>query len=148
MKISLFSILFTILIFLLFFTVFTSCIQVVPYSRENIFTNNMFPYSREGFTEYTDSQNNNSIDSYTQNDITPTTKDNQYMSFNGLLSSPNNTKMNPVDIYSQAQGSPDCKSYGLSNSKGFLCMTPEQVRLLSTRGGNSASGEMQIGASK
>ncbi len=146
MKISLFSILFTILIFLLFFTVFTSCIQVVPYSREGIFTN-MYPYT-EGF-EYTDSQNNKSIDSYTQNDITPISKDNQYMSFSGsLLSSPNNTNMNPVDIYSQAQGSTDCKSYGLANSKGFLCMNPEQVRLLTTRGGNSSSGEMQIGASK
>lgn len=145
MKISLFSILFTILIILLFITVFTSCIDVVPYSREGIFTN-MYPYS-EGFTEYTTYPDNNSKDSYTKYDITSTTKDNKYMGYNGLLSSPDATASNPVDIYSQAQGSTDCKSYGLANSKGFLCMNPEQVRLLTTRGGN-ASTDMQIGSSK
>jgi hypothetical protein len=141
MKFSLFSVLFTILIILLFLTIFASCTQVVPYSRENIFTNNMFPY--EGFTEYTTVQNNNSIDSYTQYDISPT-KDNKYMATNGLLSSPD-AATNPVDIYSQSAGEPSCKSYGYSNSRGFLCMNDDQVRLLTTRGGNASGGDMQIG---
>ena len=144
MKISLFSVLFTILIILLFFTVFASCTHVVPYSREGIFTN-MYPYE-EGFTdtEYTTYPNNKSIDSYTNYDIVKS-NDNKYVGFNGLLSNINDTNMNPVDIYSQAQGEPSCKSYSLSNSRGYLCLNDEQVRLLTTRGGNS-TGDMQIGA--
>lgn len=144
MKFSLFSVLFTILIILLFLTTFASCSQVVPYSRDGVL--NMYPYT-EGFTEYTTSDNNNSIDSYTQYNIA-SSKDNQYMSFNGLVSSPDNIKLNPNDIYSQAQGEPSCKSYGYSNSRGFLCMNPEQIRLLTTRGGNSSGADFQIGASK
>lgn len=145
MKISLFSVLFTILIILLFFTVFASCTHVVPYSREGIFTN-MYPYE-EGFTntEYTTYPNNKSIDSYTNYDIVKS-NDNKYVGFNGLLSSPDATATNPVDIYSQAPGEPSCKSFGYSNSRGFLCMNDEQVRLLTTRGGNASSGDMQIGA--
>ena len=143
MKISLFSILFTTLIVLLLITTFASCTDVVPYSREGIFTN-MYPY--EGFTEYTTYPDNNSKDSYTRYDIVKS-NDNQYMGSNGLLSSPDATATNPNDIYSQSVGEPSCRSYGLSNSRGFLCLNDEQVRLLTTRGGNSTS-DMQIGASK
>lgn len=142
MKFSLFSVLLTILIILLFLTIFSSCSQVVPYSRDGIL--NMYPYT-EGFSEYTTSDNNNSIDSYTQYNIA-SSKDNQYMSFNGLVSSPDNINLNPNDIYSQAPGEPSCRSFGYSNSRGFLCMNPEQIRLLTSRGGNATSGDMQIGA--
>lgn len=147
MKISLFSVLLTILIILLFLTIFASCSQVVPYSRDGIFTN-MYPYS-EGFasaSEYTNYPDNNPMDSYKRYEIAPT-NDNckKYMGFNGLLCSPD-APVNPVDIYSQSQGEPSCKDLGYSNSRGFLCMNDEQVRLLTTRGGNAAGGDMQIGA--
>lgn len=150
MKFSLFSVLFTILVILLLFTAFASCTQVVPYSREGIFTN-MYPYE-EGFvtnnasSEYTNYPDNNSLDSYKRYEITPT-NDNckKYMGFNGLLCSPD-APSNPVDIYSKSPGEPSCKSYSLSNSRGFLCLNDEQIRLLTTRGGNTSSGDMQIGA--
>jgi hypothetical protein len=57
--------------------------------------------------------------------------------FGGLLCSPDNNS-NPKDIYSDANGSLGCKSYGYSNSRGFLCMNPEQLRLLTSRGGNAS----------
>ena len=52
------------------------------------------------------------------------------------------------DVYGPpTKGSLDCgaKSAGLSNSKGPLCLSDEQLKLLSTRGGN-ASTDAQIGA--
>jgi hypothetical protein len=52
------------------------------------------------------------------------------------------------DIYGPpTKGSLDCgaKSAGLSNSKGPLCLSDKQLKLLSTRGGN-ASTDAQIGA--
>ena len=49
----------------------------------------------------------------------------------------------PTDGYSQdvigkAQGSLSCPSFGLTNSKGPLCLNEEQIRLYTTRGGNAS----------
>ena len=40
------------------------------------------------------------------------------------------------EVNESATGNPQCFSAGLSNSKGPLCLTPELVQLLKTRGGN------------
>ena len=52
-----------------------------------------------------------------------------------------------LDLFSDSNGNVDCimKSSGLSNSKGGLCLSPDLIYLLQTRGGNSTTGESQIG---
>lgn len=45
-----------------------------------------------------------------------------------------------LDMYSLERGSNSCIPSPYSNSQGYLCMTPEQVKLLSTRGGNQTGG--------
>lgn len=64
--------------------------------------------------------------------------------YSGLQSSPN-TIHKPLDIYSQATSSTTCQSYGLMNSTGHLCLNPEQIRLLQTRGGNLTGADSNIG---
>ena len=52
------------------------------------------------------------------------------------------------DIYGPpTKGSPDCgaRSAGLTNSKGPLCLSDKQLKMLETRGGN-ATCDSQIGA--
>lgn len=39
-----------------------------------------------------------------------------------------------------------CVSSGLSNSGGYICLTPDLINLLSTRGGNATGRDSQIGA--
>lgn len=58
--------------------------------------------------------------------------------FDGLVCAPE-FNGNPYDIYSTSHGSPSNKSYGYTNSQGFLEMNSEQLRLLTTRGGNSTN---------
>ena len=56
-----------------------------------------------------------------------------------------------IDKFSQVHangmdGENGCISSGLSNSGGYICLTPELVNLLSTRGGNATGKDSQIGA--
>lgn len=48
------------------------------------------------------------------------------------------------DIFSDSPSSISCSS-GLSNSGGDLCLSKDQQMMLRTRGGNSSTGEAQIG---
>ena len=48
------------------------------------------------------------------------------------------------DIFSDSPSSISCSS-GLSNSGGDLCLSKDQQMALRTRGGNSSTGEAQIG---
>lgn len=94
---------------------------------------------KEGFaSEYASYPNNASLDSGNEWDISPSAK-NCYRIFgeNGLACSPNSTDVNPTDIYSRSSGSLTCESYGLSNSRGFLCLDENQRKLYTTRGGNA-----------
>ena len=52
-----------------------------------------------------------------------------------------------LDVFSQVEGKLSCGpiSSQLHNSRGGLCLTADQQKLLQTRGGNSTSGESQIG---
>ena len=52
-----------------------------------------------------------------------------------------------VDPVSKLRGSPECvgNSSGYSNSLGGLCLSDEVKKQFASRGGNSSSGEMQIG---
>ena len=65
---------------------------------------------------------------------------------NGIFCSPNNTKLDQIDIYSHAKGDLNCtKSSGYHNSKGGLCLDQHMIQLLQTRGMNATGGYGQIG---
>lgn len=47
-------------------------------------------------------------------------------------------------MYNNA-GSPTCKPFGYTNSKGNICLSGEDIKLLTTRGGNALGASDQIG---
>lgn len=54
-----------------------------------------------------------------------------------------------IDKFSQVtkngvDGVDGCVSSGLSNSGGYICLTPELIKLLKTRGGNASGAEMNV----
>jgi hypothetical protein len=46
-------------------------------------------------------------------------------------------KFSQIRTYGKVDGQDGCNSSGLSNSKGYLCLTPELLGALKTRGGNA-----------
>ena len=105
-------------------------------------TSSLHQYPYEGFhTEYSTYPENQVIDSMNSKIISPPEMGTvtKVSGFDGLLVSPNAPET-PVDIYSQAIGDPSVKSYGLTNSRGYLSLTPEQIKLLTTRGENASGG--------
>lgn len=67
-------------------------------------------------------------------------------SFSGIVSAPVGNYAEVLDQFSQVKsfgvdGVNGCSSSGLSNSKGYLCLTPALISALKTRGGN-AGGSM------
>jgi len=122
----------------------------VPSNESNAFTKN-FPYN-ESFKvmdkpiEYGTYGSNSSNDSLNQFSITPTNNGCYKVGgVSGLVCSPDSTTSNPTDIYSEAKGSVECSSYGLMNSKGYLCLNDTQKMLYTSRGGNAAGGGGDIG---
>jgi len=142
-----------ILVVLLLGALIMNSQNFVPANELNTFTKN-YPYN-EGFksikeldrkTEYSTYPDNNPLDSYSKWEITPNNNScYKVMGINGLVCSPSVNDTNPKDIYSEAKGSLDCPSYGLSNSKGFLCLDNKQKLLYTTRGGNASGGGGDIG---
>lgn len=142
------------LMILIFFSLSLNTQNYVPANQMNVFTNN-HPYNSEseGFnnkegeatTNYSTFPENKSTDSYSKWDIAPDSKECYKINgIGGLVCSPENIPCNPKEIYSDAKGSLDCESYGLMNSKGFLCLDENQKKLYTTRGGN-ATGGIDIG---
>lgn len=129
------SVTLTIIISVLMIILIVSCTMLSstpsfqPYLPER--TNIMFDYSKEGFR-------NNEYSTYPDNKPTSDSiaSCKSVTGFDGLLCSPDGSEK-PNDIFSDTEGSLECKSYGYSNSRGNLCLNPEQVRLLTTRGGNA-----------
>ena len=126
----------------------------VPANEVNTFTKN-YPYNAEGFEsskakdktdEYSTYPDNNTLDSYSRWEINSDKKPCYKVNgVSGLVCSPTGESVNPKDIYSEAKGSLDCQSYGLTNSKGFLCLNDQQKTLYTTRGGNASGGAGDIG---
>ena len=115
-----------------------------PYAFPN---SSLHQYPYEGFqAQYSTYPQNQAIDSMNSKLISPPEMGAvaKVRGFDGLLVSPNAPET-PVDIYSQAIGDPSVKSYGLTNSRGFLSLTPEQIQQLTTRGGNMTGGDSVIG---
>jgi hypothetical protein len=140
-----------ILVLLIVSSLLLNVYNYVPANELDVFTRN-YPY--EGFqgykettnkTEYSSYPTNENLDSYSQWEIN-NTKNMCYKisGANGLVCSPNNDTI-PKDIYSESKGSLDCDSYGLMNSKGFLCLNDKQKTLYTTRGGNASGGGGDIG---
>jgi hypothetical protein len=67
--------------------------------------------------------------------------------FEGLQPAPYSAEV-PIDVFSQAQGNLSCQPVGYSNSQGPLCLDKNQLTLLTTRGGNAAGKDSEIGPSK
>ena len=134
------------IVVILFITTF-SCVPPVPYASANFFPKLGVSTFHEGFgfSEYTTYPDHAAKDTVV--DIAGGVGEcSKYQGFDGLFCTPASAQeSNPTDIYSQAAGRSDCKSYGYMNSRGFLCMDDKQVQLLTTRGGNASGGDMQIG---
>ena len=80
--------------------------------------NGMFPYS-EGFSIIEE----------------PVVAPVQIKGFDGLMSSPGAVQeLN--DIFIGTKSNSTCQSYGYTNSTGNLCLDKNQIKLLTTRGGN------------
>jgi len=135
-----------VFIIVILVSLFGTAVSFKPYNERTIFSK-QFPY--EGFatvksTEYTTYPNHNSIDSYTAHDVKPITGPSRLWGFDGLYSSPDSDD-NSLDVFSKAKSSNQCKSSGLSNSTGFLCLDENQQKLLGSRGGNARGASSQIG---
>jgi hypothetical protein len=51
-----------------------------------------------------------------------------------------------IDPFRDAAAAPDCPANGLTKAGGHVCLDDHLRRMLTTRGGNAASGEAQIGS--
>jgi hypothetical protein len=134
------------ILLVLFLSTFMGAASVVPFQFDKS-TLHEFPY--EGFRsqiDYTTYPQNKPIDFMTSKSIVdePVVDKVKVRGFDGLLPSPNLSDAS-IDTYSQAPASNTAKSYGYSNSMGFLSLNDDQIRLLTTRGGNMSSGEAFIG---
>ena len=109
-----------------------SCYNVQPYYRDTLFSNE---YPFEGFdlkpSEFKGNARPSGNAMVGGNAIAKPVE-----GFEGLHASPY-ADSTPIDTFSQAVGGLECKSYGYSNSKGPLCLDANQIKLLSTRGGNA-----------
>ena len=122
----------------------TSSDSVVPYSRDTLFSN-MYRY--EGMAMPPNPPP--SIPSIQMsNDNAPAQEKKEPKMVEGFALRPapfdDSTKL---DRYSNTPSGPQCfgQSGGYSNSLGPLCFSDEDVRLLSTRGGNISGTDSTIG---
>jgi hypothetical protein len=82
-----------------------------------------------------------------------TTKNKKQENFEPLMESPETIQYGPlrdseiIDKFSQVtangkDGVNGCVSSGLSNEGGYICLTPDLIQLMKTRGGNATGGEV------
>ena len=145
---------FFILGCILFFIIFTSVMagsEPLPYSENTLFKKE-FPY--EGFDEGIPREVIEHIQSQMPPQQMPPqqprAKENMQHAvktegFESLTPSPNNVDDKTNDIFSQASSGKGCTSSPYSNSQGYLCLDPNAINMLSTRGGNATGKESQIG---
>ena len=120
---------------------------VLPYSSNDLFSKE---YKYEGFSglSYTSADKNAAIDTDSSLLIVNDTSEcKKVYGFAGLFCRPDSVdKKN--DAFADTKGSPSAfgVSSGLSNSTGSLVLSPEQVRVLRTRGGNQSSVPAEIGS--
>jgi hypothetical protein len=143
------------IVLLLFFVAFSCAPTPMPYSSTGFFPKLGFAGYSEGFSNYSTYPGNVAKDIPTEGSGATAQQlgdCRRLTGFDGVFCSPTPTGVseakNPVDIFSQASGSQTCQSYGYMNSRGYLCMDQEQIRLLRSRGGNATGVEdMNVGLS-
>jgi len=64
--------------------------------------------------------------------------------FSGLMSRAYTDEKIIGFMYNNESGA-NCKPYGYTNSKGNICLSDSDIRLLTTRGGNASGASDQIG---
>jgi len=64
--------------------------------------------------------------------------------FKGLYGSPYEGQK-PIGFMYNNKGSTTCKNFGYTNSQGFICMSENDIKLLTTRGGNATGVSDQVG---
>lgn len=119
----------------------TSSDSVVPYSRDTLFSN-MYKY--EGMGTMSQMPLPPSIGS--SNKPIQDKKEPKMVEGFALRPAPFDDD-NTLDRYGNTPSGPQCfgQSGGYSNSLGPLCFSEEDVRLLSTRGGNISGSDSTIG---
>lgn len=139
-----------LMILVIVVTLFLNTNNYVPANEVSTFTQ-LHPYSKEGFNtvksndiDYMSYMNNTAIDS-TEWDITPKNNNCYKIQGHGLVCNINNEDSSKKEVFSKSNGSPSCQSYGLSNSRGNLCLDDKQRSLYTTRGGNATGGNGDIG---
>jgi len=92
---------------------------------------------------------NSPIDQRVNNDIVPSKRAFQPVWGLGGIFGPPNANDNNIEVYANVPGKLDesCMnvSSGYSNSKGYLCFSPDQLKVLTTRGGNQTGSGCSIG---
>jgi hypothetical protein len=140
-----------VLVLVIGFSSCSNCQKYVPYSS-NVWSNTSSKF-HEGFSTY---PNHASVDTLDAQHVanTVTSQGSGLITPSGvrlwgfgsnLYSGSDNDK--PVDMFGPTPGSIQCfnRSFGLSKSTGPLCTTDDQYRLMTTRGGNAAGVNAQIG---
>jgi hypothetical protein len=139
--------LMAIFIFVIVSSLFVTCNSAAPFYMDTIFQKfSKFESFASGSTDYSSRDSNAPMDTYKQFLIqTPPAECKKIHGFNGLFCKPSDA-VDHLDMFADAEGKVDCTdNSGLSNSRGGLCLTPEQKRLLATRGGNVTLRNDEIG---
>ena len=70
-----------------------------------------------------------------------------YALFEGMINPIQESSPNVIDIFGEAKASSDCKGTQATytTDAGHLCFSPQQIKLLQTRGGNSETSCHQCG---
>jgi hypothetical protein len=139
--------LMAIFIFVIVSSLFVTCNSASPYYMDTIFQKfSKFESFSPASIDYSSRDNNSPMDTYKQYLIqTPPAECTKIYGFNGLFCKPGHAG-DHLDMFAGTEGKLDCtENSGLSNSKGGLCLSPEQKRLLATRGGNITLRNDEIG---
>lgn len=134
MKFPTFLLLLTIIILAMVFTIYGSCRPVNHYPELRL-TNAYENFQNNSLGYASTVENGQGVNDAA---ISPTTSSDgckKVSGFQGIYCGTN--QVSPVDIYSTAEGSPNCVNMGYSNSRGYLCMDAAQKQLLTSRGGNA-----------
>jgi hypothetical protein len=141
------TVLMAIFIFVIVSSVSASSNSASPFYMDNVFQKySDYENFALGASGYSSSDNKAPADKYKQNRIQKTADEcKKIYGFNGLFCKPSDAVVH-LDMFADSEGKVDCTdNSGLSNSKGGLCLTPQQKRLLATRGGNITLRNDEIG---
>ena len=134
---------YAIILFLAFLIIgsLISCVDVVP-NQDNGVAKNAAPI--EGFEAMDRPLDYHKQNTKQENADAPDMA--MVHGFNPLFNGINNNG-EKLDKFASIKGDLYCEaSYGISNSRGPLCFDEDSIKLLRTRGGNSATGPSEIGA--